>query len=123
MKVICPQCATKEVKEPGAKKRFVCAAGHEFEADEGLISLSQALILGKALGHPIRLKALLQYKQTEELAADDIAKAIGEPVSNVSYHMKVLRDCKPPFLLFTRDEAVRGALKKFYRLNPNAIAY
>lgn len=123
MKPICPECATKEVKEPGAEKRFVCVKGHEFEAGEGLISLDQALVLGKALNHPLRRGILLQFAKAPELAADDIAKAIGESVSNVAYHVKVLREAKPAFLLFARQEAVRGALKKFYTLNPDAIAY
>lgn len=66
----------------------------------------------KALGHPIRQK-ILDVLRDEVASPSEVAKEIGEPLGNVSYHFKILRQCDAVELVRTRP--VRGALKHFYR--------
>lgn len=66
----------------------------------------------KALGHPLRQKILQAL--TERVASpSEVAKEIDEPLSNVSYHFKILVQCEAVELVRTRP--VRGALEHFYR--------
>lgn len=67
----------------------------------------------KALGHPLRQR-ILQVLQGDEIASpSEVAKRIGEPLSNVSYHFKILEKCEAVELVKTKP--VRGALEHFYR--------
>jgi len=66
----------------------------------------------KALAHPLRFRIL------EQLAAGPaspsaIAEALGEPLGNVSYHVKILLQYEAIELVETRP--VRGALEHFYK--------
>lgn len=119
MKINCPKCASKDIAPPLAGRLRCNTCKHEFKPAEGLISLSQALTLGKALNHQTRRDILLQFVGKQELSANEIAKLLDEGLSQVSYHMKMLRDTKPPFLLKTKQRQVRGAIEKFYRVNPS----
>lgn len=66
----------------------------------------------KALGHPIRQK-ILQTLKDRVASPSEVAKEIGEPLGNVSYHFKILLQCEAVELVRTRP--VRGALEHFYR--------
>lgn len=66
----------------------------------------------KALGHPMRQK-ILQALKDKVASPSEVAKEIDEPLGNVSYHFKILRQCDAVELVRTRP--VRGALEHFYR--------
>jgi DNA-binding transcriptional ArsR family regulator len=66
----------------------------------------------KALGHPLRQR-ILQALSDREASPSQVAKEIDEPLSNVSYHFKILVKCEAVALV--RTEPVRGALEHFYR--------
>lgn len=88
-----------------------------FRPGEGLITLDEALVLGSALSHPVRREIMLQFTGGRELSAKEVALALKEGLGQISYHIKVLRDAKPPLLLKTKQRHVRGAIEKFYRAN------
>ena len=85
--------AKKQKKTPAAKK----------EVDQRLI---------RALGHPVRDRILRALNERVASPAE-LAKEWGEPVVNVAYHFRVLRDCDAIELV--REEQRRGALEHFYR--------
>ncbi len=66
----------------------------------------------KALGHPLRQR-ILQSLTDRVASPSEIAKDIEEPLSNVSYHFKILVQCEAVELV--RTQPVRGALEHFYR--------
>jgi DNA-binding transcriptional ArsR family regulator len=68
--------------------------------------------LVKALGHPLRQR-ILQQLRDDERSPNQIASALGEPLGNVSYHVKILADCGAVELV--RTAPVRGATEHFYR--------
>jgi DNA-binding transcriptional ArsR family regulator len=68
--------------------------------------------LVKALGHPLRQR-ILQELRDEERSPNELAEALGEPLGNVSYHVKILAECDAVELV--RTAPVRGALEHFYR--------
>ncbi|HKG35855.1 MAG TPA: helix-turn-helix domain-containing protein [Solirubrobacterales bacterium] len=66
----------------------------------------------RALGHPVRDRILRALN--ERVASPAVlAREWGEPVVNVAYHFRVLRDCDAIELV--RREQRRGALEHFYR--------
>lgn len=73
--------------------------------------------IGRALGHPVRLRILLGLV-TEDGSAAVLSKRFGDlPLTNIDYHLKVLdRDCD--VLEVVRTRRVRGAKERFYRLRP-----
>lgn len=68
--------------------------------------------LVKALGHPLRQR-ILQELRDEPASPSELAEALGEPLGNVSYHVKILAECQAVELV--RTAPVRGALEHFYR--------
>jgi len=66
----------------------------------------------KALGHPLRQR-VLQALNEDVASPNQVANKLGEPLSNVSYHVKILESCDAIELV--RTEPVRGALEHFYR--------
>lgn len=69
--------------------------------------------LMKALGHPLRQRILQVLTREGEASPSEIAEAIDEPLTNVSYHVKILRRCDAIELV--RTEVVRSAVERFYR--------
>lgn len=68
----------------------------------------------EALGHPLRRRLLRRYLEAEgELSPIELAHLENEPLSNVSYHVRVLRDKGALEAAGTRS--VRGSLQHFYR--------
>lgn len=63
--------------------------------------------------HPVRLVILGLFEGDAELCPKDVARAIDQPIPNVSYHMRVL--AIHGGLKQTRTEVVRGATKHWYR--------
>ena len=69
--------------------------------------------VAKALSHRLRLRILERLTEHGVASPSELAAALGEPLGNVSYHVRMLRelDC----LELVRTEPRRGALEHFYR--------
>jgi DNA-binding transcriptional ArsR family regulator len=69
-------------------------------------------VLVKALNHPVRVKALTIL--TERIASPkEIAGQIEVPLSNVSYHVRVLDELG--LIEIVEEESVRGSVAHFYK--------
>lgn len=68
--------------------------------------------LVRAIGHPLRARALASFNE-RTCSPKEIAAELGVPVSKLSYHVKVLRDCGCIELVTTVPR--RGATEHFYR--------
>jgi DNA-binding transcriptional ArsR family regulator len=77
-------------------------------------SLDRRLI--KALGHPVRVRAL-EILNARVASPSELAKELGEPLGNVAYHVKILEENDAIELV--RTAPVRGALEHFYRASVN----
>ena len=71
----------------------------------------------KALSHPLRQRILNQLNRGEA-SPSELAERLGEPLGNVSYHVKVLLDHDTIELV--RTQPVRGAVEHFYRATTRA---
>jgi predicted transcriptional regulator len=70
----------------------------------------EALIM---LGHPLRREILKQFvEQAEPLSPDRVAKELGERLSNVSYHVRVLADAGA--LMLIDEHPAHGSVQHFY---------
>lgn len=69
-------------------------------------------VLVKALNHPVRVKALTIL--TEKIASPkEISAQIDIPLSNVSYHVRVLDELG--LVEIVEEESVRGSVAHFYK--------
>jgi DNA-binding transcriptional ArsR family regulator len=69
-------------------------------------------VLVKALNHPVRVRALTIL--TEKIASPkEIAAQIDTPLSNVSYHVRVLDELG--LVEIVEEESVRGSVAHFYK--------
>lgn len=69
-------------------------------------------VLVKALNHPVRVKALTIL--TERIASPkEISELIEIPLSNVSYHVRVLDELG--LIEIMEEESVRGSVAHFYK--------
>jgi DNA-binding transcriptional ArsR family regulator len=66
----------------------------------------------KALSHPLRTR-ILQLLSEGVASPNEMAKALGEPLGNVSYHVRILLAHECIELVETKPR--RGALEHFYR--------
>ncbi len=74
--------------------------------------------LMKALAHPLRQRILIEL--TERVASpSELAEEIGEPLGNVSYHVRMLVDLDCIELVSTTPR--RGALEHHYRATVPAV--
>ncbi|HEU4739947.1 MAG TPA: winged helix-turn-helix domain-containing protein [Solirubrobacterales bacterium] len=69
----------------------------------------------RALGHPLRVE-ILRLLEEGPSGPKRLSDRMGEPLGNVSYHMKVLSKCDCVELIETIPS--RGAVEHIYRLNP-----
>lgn len=76
--------------------------------------------LVKALGHPLRQHILLAAV-AGEVSPNEMSKAFGEGLSQVSYHVKVLREDCDGLIEETRTEPRRGAVEHYYRANAKTL--
>jgi DNA-binding transcriptional ArsR family regulator len=68
-----------------------------------------------ALSHPLRHKILaILLKSEEPLSPNLIGEALNEPVSNVSYHVRVLKDLG--VIRLVDKQPAHGSVEHFYRL-------
>ena len=68
--------------------------------------------LAKAMSHPLRMRLLVEMTKGVH-SPKMVADLVGEPVENVAYHVKVLRDLGCIELVDTKQK--RGATEHFYR--------
>jgi DNA-binding transcriptional ArsR family regulator len=76
--------------------------------------------LVKALDHVLRQHILLAAVQGE-VSPIQLSKALNEGLSQVSYHVKVLRDDCEGIIEETRIEPRRGALEHYYRATAKTL--
>jgi DNA-binding transcriptional ArsR family regulator len=74
--------------------------------------------LAKALAHPLRVKILTELHKGIS-SPNQLAQQLGEPLGNVSYHVKTLLeyDC----VELVKTEPRRGAVEHFYRATERAF--
>jgi DNA-binding transcriptional ArsR family regulator len=65
-----------------------------------------------ALRHPLRREILREMAGEEAISPREIAAALDQPLSNVSYHVRVLAECAAITLVSTKP--VRGSMQHFY---------
>jgi DNA-binding transcriptional ArsR family regulator len=83
---------------------------------DGGVVVDQRLV--KALGHPLRVQALSILNE-RVASPNELAKELGEGLSQVSYHVKVLSDCD--CIELVRTEPRRGAVEHYYRATARAF--
>lgn len=66
------------------------------------------------LRHPLRRQILRKVRDTPDISPKEVAMALGEPLSNCSYHCRVLREAGAIELV--GQKPVRGAIQNHYRL-------
>lgn len=67
----------------------------------------------KAVSHRTRFEILRVLEARGVASPSEMARELGEPLGNVSHHVKVLEECECIELVETKP--VRGALEHFYR--------
>ena len=78
----------------------------------------QTTQLLSALKHPLRRQILKAVGTEDAISPREISQAIGQPLSNVSYHVRVLAECDAITLVSTKP--VRGSTQHFYCLDIEA---
>lgn len=75
-----------------------------------------------ALQHPLRRRILRHLSRPEHspLSPREVSEELGHPLSNVSYHIRVLRNCRAVTLV--RTKPVRGSVQHFYAPSPDFVA-
>jgi DNA-binding transcriptional ArsR family regulator len=71
-----------------------------------------------ALRHPLRREILREMAPKEAISPREIAAALRQPLSNVSYHVRVLAECAAVSLVSTKP--VRGSMQHFYCMTVEA---
>jgi DNA-binding transcriptional ArsR family regulator len=72
----------------------------------------------KALAHPLRAD-ILAILNERVASPNELAKGLGEGLSQVSYHVKVLNECECLELVKTKPR--RGAIEHYYRATSRAF--
>ena len=65
-----------------------------------------------ALRHPLRRRILQEMAGGGAVSPRELANLLEKPLSNVSYHVRVLADCAAVTLVETKP--VRGSMQHFY---------
>jgi DNA-binding transcriptional ArsR family regulator len=71
-----------------------------------------------ALRHPLRREILCLMENEEAISPRELSVLLEQPLSNVSYHVRVLADCEAIALVNTVP--VRGSMQHFYRASIDA---
>jgi DNA-binding transcriptional ArsR family regulator len=78
--------------------------------------------IGKQLLHPVQAQILAELHVREKASPSELSIDLDEPLSNVSYHMRVLAGISTskfrsrPLVQKVGTRPVRGALENFYAL-------
>lgn len=92
-----------------SKKAAVDKAAERLRKIQSL-SLKERLI--RAMTHPLRVE-ILAHMNEKEWSPRELEAELGEGLSQVSYHVKVLKDFR--LIEMTRTEPRRGAVEHYYR--------
>jgi len=65
-----------------------------------------------ALRHPLRRRILRLMAEEKAISPRELSEALPAPLSNVSYHVRVLAECAAVTLVSTKP--VRGSMQHFY---------
>lgn len=76
--------------------------------------------LVRGLSHVLRQHILLATLQ-REISPNELSKALGEGLSQVSYHVKVLKEDCDGLIELTRTEPRRGAVEHYYRASAKTL--
>lgn len=101
-----------------ATKRKPSSGSTNKAPKKGKEKLPLQMRLLKALAHPMRV-AILDLMNAGEWSPNELKKALGEGLSQVSYHIKVLKDFE--MIEMTRTEPRRGAVEHYYRATERAF--
>lgn len=66
-----------------------------------------------ALGHPLRREILRAMADGKPVSPRELSEALHQPLSNVSYHVRVL--VQSGVLKLVRTKPTRGSIQHFYR--------
>lgn len=66
-----------------------------------------------ALGHPLRREILRAMADGKSTSPRELSEALSQPLSNVSYHVRVLVQSEAVKLV--RTKPARGSIQHFYR--------
>jgi DNA-binding transcriptional ArsR family regulator len=77
---------------------------------EKKLTLKQRLI--KAMAHPLRVR-ILAYMNDRAWSPNELSNELAEGLSQVSYHVKVLKDFE--LIEMTKTEPRRGAVEHYYK--------
>jgi DNA-binding transcriptional ArsR family regulator len=103
------QAKGKAPKKAAAKKRR-SVTDKKRRRETGSRSVDQRVI--KALAHPLRVE-ILAILNDRMASPNELSKALEEGLSQVSYHVKVLRDFD--MIHMVKTEPRRGAVEHYYR--------
>jgi DNA-binding transcriptional ArsR family regulator len=67
----------------------------------------------RALRHPLRRRILREMADGKTASPRGLSNRLRQPLSNVSYHVRVLAECRAITLVRTRP--ARGSVQHFYR--------
>ena len=85
----------------------------------GRPELDETTRMAKAMAHPLRGKILMHLNGHGTASPADLSRVLGEPIGNVSYHVRMLLDLDCVELVDTRQR--RGAVEHFYRATRRAL--
>lgn len=75
--------------------------------------------LFNALGHPMRRRILREMLDSDgEASPRELAATLSEQLSALSYHVRVLAECRA--IVLVRTEQIRGSTQHFYRARVKA---
>jgi DNA-binding transcriptional ArsR family regulator len=74
--------------------------------------------LVNALNHRLRRQILRAMPDSNKASPRELAERLGEPLGNLSYHVRVLADCGA--LVLVEEKRVRGTTQHFYRSSVTA---
>ena len=86
--------------------------------DTSKTSLDGATRIAKALSHPLRAKILSRLNE-RVASPNELSQELGEPLGNVSYHVRALLDLECVELVDTAPR--RGAIEHYYRATQRSL--
>jgi DNA-binding transcriptional ArsR family regulator len=113
-------CVDSLSRVPGERKGQEMARGKSHKSKASNLPALVDLRLVRALDHILRQHILLAAVQGE-VSPSGLSKALGEGLSQVSYHTKVLRDDCDGMIERTRTVPRRGAVENYYRASEKTL--
>ncbi|MDQ3849479.1 MAG: winged helix-turn-helix domain-containing protein [Actinomycetota bacterium] len=93
---------------------------HEPHVPRSRRQLDDGTRMAKALGHPLRAKLLARLNEGVA-SPNELAGELGEPLGNVSYHVRTLLELDCIELVDTAHR--RGAVEHYYRATSRAVLH